>query len=262
MSVTWTLKDGVYELALGIEPCNEIGTEMLERLEAFLDDVDPEAAHALIVHSTLDKGFCAGADLRELYQGIVTRPKTEHVPAVREFLDRIHDVMNRLDMLPLTTIAAISRVCFGGGLELMLTCDLRVAERNARFAFPELRLGIIPGFGGIPRLERDVGNAMVRDLLLTGRSIRAKRALEIGLVQQVVANGEALGVARLMAQQATRFDREARVTCKQFMKPLPTARLEQEKEHFVRLFHGEAVTAALKKFVEADASGDVRPYLP
>jgi enoyl-CoA hydratase len=262
VSVTWHLQDGIYELELGMAPCNEIGTVMLDRLEAFLDDIDPEQAHALIIHSTSAKGFCAGADLKELYSGIVSRPEAEHVPAVRAFLDRIHSVMDRLDMLPLTTIACISRVCFGGGLELALTADIRVAERNARFAFPELRLGIIPGFGGIPRLKRDVGNAMVRDLLMTGRSIRATRAMEVGLVQQVVSNGEALGIARLMAKQVTLFDRDARVTAKQFIKGLPQAELDQEKEHFIRLFQGPAVRRALKKFVEATEAGEVRPYLP
>jgi len=256
--VSWTLADGVYELALGIDPCNEIGTVMLDELERFLDAVEPQKAHALIIHSTVAKGFCAGADLRELYTGIVSRPAEEHTPAVREFLDRIHSVMNRLDMLPLTTIGVIHKVCFGGGFELALTCDLLVAERSARFAFPELRLGIIPGFGGIPRLKRDVGNAVVRDLLLTGRSINAKKAAAVGLVSQVVAPKEGLGVARLMAKQATTFSRDARVTCKQFIKGLPEAELEQEKEHFLRLFQNDVVKAALRKFVE---STDVRPYL-
>lgn len=258
MSVTWTLTDGVYELALGMAPINEIGTEMLERLEAFLDGVDPSQASAVIIHSTVKAGFCAGADLRELYRGIVERPEAEHVPAVRAFLDRIHSVMNRLDMLPLTTIGVINKVCFGGGFELALTCDVLIAEKSARFAFPELRLGIIPGFGGIPRLKRDIGNAAVRDLLLTGRSVRAKRAFELGLVSQVVAPGEGLGVARLMARQMTKFDKDARTTCKEFIKPLPLAELEVEKEHFVRLFQNPVVRQALRTFVE---STNVRPYL-
>ena len=256
--IEWKLEEGVYELSLGREPCNEIGTEVLARLEEFLDTVQTDKAHTLILHSTVAKGFCAGADLRELYSGICERPREEHVVAVREFLDRIHRVMNRLDMLPLTTIGVIHKVCFGGGFELALTCDLLVAERSARFAFPELRLGIIPGFGGIPRLKRDLGNAVVRDLLLTGRSINAKKAQGLGLVSQVVAPGEGLGVARLMAKQGARFDSDARVTCKEFIKPLPVAELEAEKEHFVRLFQNDAVRAALQRFVE---STDLRPYL-
>lgn len=258
MSATWTRSDGIYELILNAEPCNEIGTTLLAALERFLDEADGSDAHALIIASSNPRGFCAGADLREFYQGLMSRPIEEHEPGVRDFLDRIHSVMNRLDTLPMTTIGVVHKVCFGGGFELALTCDLLVAEKSARFAFPELRLGIIPGFGGIPRLKRDVGNAVVRDLLLTGRSINAKKAAAVGLVSQVVAKGEGLGVARLMAKQSARFDGDARRTCKEFMKPVPYEELEREKEHFLRLFQGPAVTAALRKFVE---STDVRPYL-
>ena len=84
---------------------------------------------------------------------------------VRDFLERIHRVLNRIDASPLTTIAAVHGVTFGGGFELALVCDLIIADKLARFCFPELRLGLIPGFGGIPRLKRDLGNAVVRDLL-------------------------------------------------------------------------------------------------
>ncbi len=257
--IEWRVDEGVCELALGLPPCNEIGTEMLARLEAFLAALDPKQVRAVVIHSTLRSGFCAGADLRELYAGLISRPAEAHEPEVRAYLDRIHRVMDRLDMLPLTTVGAIHGVCFGGGFELALTCDLLVADRSARFGFPELRLGLIPGFGGIPRLKRDVGNAVVRDLLLTGRTINAKKAATLGLVSQVVAPGEALGVARAMARQATRFHPDAADTAKAFIKHLPSEDLAREKEHFLRLFRSPVVAEALRRFVE---SKDLRPYLP
>ena len=254
-----TLQDGVYELTLAAEPCNEIGTRMLAALEEAVASLDPAAGRALIIHSSVRRGFSAGADLRELYEAIAVRPAEEHVPALRAFLDRIHAVMDTLDMLPMTTIGVVHGVCFGGGFELALTCDLLISERTARFCFPELRLGIIPGFGGIPRLRRDLGNALVRDLLLTGRSINARRAQQVGLCSQVVARGEGLGVARLMAAQAAKFAPDAQATAKRFMKPLPAEALAEEKEHFIRLFESPVVRDALRRFVE---STDVRPYLP
>lgn len=257
--IEWSLKEGVYDLRLGQQPCNEIGTEMLTALERFLDQVDTESAHAVVIRSTVRGGFSAGADLRQLYNGLKDRPESEHEGALREFIDRIHSVMDRLDTLPLTTIGVIHGICFGGGFELALTCDMLIAEKNARFAFPELRLGIVPGFGGIPRLRRDVGNAVVRDLLLTGRSINAKKALSVGLTSQMVPVGEGLRAAWATARQATKFDREAVRTCKQFMKPLPADELAQEKEHFIRLAQRPILKLALKKFVESD---DPRPYLP
>jgi enoyl-CoA hydratase/carnithine racemase len=257
--IQWSLKEGVYELVLGQSPCNEIGTTMLEALERFLDQVDTESAYAVVMRSSVRGGFSAGADLRELYEGLKDRPDKEHEPLLREFINRIHSVMDRLDMLPLTTIGVVHGVCFGGGFELALTCDILIAEKSARFAFPELRLGIIPGFGGIPRLRRDVSNAVVRDLLLTGRSINAKKAQQVGLVSQVVPVGEGLRAAMATARQATKFDREAAATCKRFMKPLPREELAAEREEFVRLAQRPILKLALKKFVESD---DLRPYLP
>jgi enoyl-CoA hydratase/carnithine racemase len=257
--IRWTLQDGVWELELGREPCNEIGTTMLDALERFLAEVDLENASALIVHSTVKGGFSAGADLRELYLVLLDVPEKEQEPGLRRFIDRIHAVMDRLDMLPLTTIGVVHGVCFGGGFELALTCDILIAEKSARFAFPELRLGLLPGFGGIPRLRRDVSNAVVRDLLLTGRSINAKKALASGLVSQMVSVGDGLRAARATARQCTKFDPEAAAACKRFMKPLPREQLRQEKEHFIRLANRPFLKAALKKFVESD---DIRPYLP
>lgn len=252
-------QNGVYELALGRPPCNEIGAEMISALESSLDQVDLKSGRALIIYSALAKGFCAGADLRELYAGMIERPANEHQPLVKAFLDRAHRVMNRLDTLPLTTIGVINGVCFGGGFELALTCDLLIADRTARFGFPELRLGLIPAFGGIPRLKREMPNGVIRDLVLTGRSINAKRAFDLGLVSQLVAPGAALNVARATARQITLFDAETSRTAKAFIKPLPEAELEQEKELFLRLFQNPAVKEALNRFV---SSRDPMPYLP
>ena len=119
----------------------------------------------------------------------------------------------------------------------------------ARFAFPELRLGLIPGFGGIPRLKRDLGNGFVRDLLLTGRSVNATRAQAVGLVAQLAAEGEALKVARATAAQITKFDPATRAAAKKFIKPDSARRASPEIDLFCELFSRPAVMAGLKKFV-------------
>jgi enoyl-CoA hydratase len=181
------------------------------------------------------------------------------VAGVREFLLRVHKVLNTLDASPLTTMAAVHGVTFGGGLELALACDLIIADKMARFCFPELRLGLIPGFGGIPRLKRDLGNAVVRDILLTGRSINATKAANVGLVSQLVAEGQALNVARATAAQIRKFDRQTSATAKHFAKPIPYAELREEIEVFCDLLARPAVDEGLRKFVE---STDALPYLP
>jgi len=294
-TLTITFDEGVVEVQLARDPCNEIGTTTLselERLVAFTAD-HAHDIRGLVMHSA-QAGFCAGADLRELHatleggshplrraaQSLEQLPQVSWVPhrargwvrrgvrraispllmrQLRSFLLRIHAVFDALDQAPFTTVAAVHGVCFGGGLELALTADMIVADRTARFAFPELRLGLVPGFGGVPRLEREVGNATVRDLLLTGRSLRAKRAHEVGLVSQLVAKGEALNTARAMARQAARFHPATVARAKRFIKPLPRRRLNEEIDTFCEMFSSGEIRQALDRFV---SSSDVRPYLP
>lgn len=260
-TLSWELVDGCVELALHREPCNELGSATLEELERFVDALEAvsDEAHALIIHSTLKCGFSAGADIRELYRRSQETAGAARVSGVRDFLERIHRVVNAIDASPLTTIAAVHGVVFGGGFELALVCDLIVADKMARFCFPELRLGLIPGFGGIPRLKRDLGNGVVRDLLLTGRSINATKAQSVGLVSQVTAEGEALRVARATAAQVKKFDRATSAAAKQFIKPIPYDELRAEIDIFCDLFTRPAVEAGLRRFVE---STDAQPYLP
>jgi enoyl-CoA hydratase/carnithine racemase len=254
-TLSWQIVNGAIELALHRDPCNEIGSVTLEELEKFAAALPLLAndAHALIVHSTLKAGFSAGADLRELFRRGQEMEKGEALRGVREFLERIHSVMNALDAAPLTTIAAVHGVTFGGGFELALVCDIMIADRMARFCFPELRLGLIPGFGGIPRLKRDLGNAV------TGRSFNVMKAQQIGLVSQIAAEGEALRVARGTASQALKFDRRTAAAAKAFIKPIPYAELKQEIDIFCDLYSRPAVEEGLRKFVENEG---VQPYLP
>lgn len=260
------LEAGVLTVTLAQPPANEIGRDMLAALETVAATLrDPPAeVRAVVITSALPRGFSAGADLRELHRTLVERREAGEGEAAREaeltgFLDRIHAVMEAIDRAPVTTIAAVHGVCFGGGLELALACDLIVADRTARFAFPELRLGIIPGFGGVPRLRRDVGNAVVRDLLLTGRSLGAERAHAVGLVSQLAGEGQALVVARRVAEQSARLERRAVALAKRFAKPDLSRELAEEKALFLRMFREHDVEGALARFA-ADTSA--MPYLP
>jgi enoyl-CoA hydratase len=260
-TLRWDWSAGVIELTLDNPPANEIGTATLADLEKFVaafPTLAPETA-VCIISSAQKSGFSAGAGLRELYEGAAALNGAKRLAGVRDFLERIHAVLNAIDAAPFVTIAAVHGVCFGGGLELALVCDLIVADKMARFAFPELRLGLIPGFGGIPRLNRDLGNAFVRDLLFTGRSVNATRAQAVGLVSQLAAEGEALNVARSNANQIKKFDSFTRAAAKKFLKPIPHDELRKEINLFCELFTRPAVMAALKKFVD---STDAMPYLP
>jgi len=281
-TLSWRHRGPAVEVELHRAPLNEIGTTTLAELEELAAYVRQGAggARALLIYSSRP-GFCAGADLRELHAGLASRSEglraaAERLPSlaqrglrraarpvvrrqVRAFIDRIHAVFDTLDTAPLTTIAVTHGVVFGGGFELALTADLIVAERSTRFCFPELRLGIIPGFGGVPRLQRDLGNAVVRDLLLTGRSLNAKRAHAVGLVSQVVPKGMGLDTGRRVAEQAAKFDPVTRATAKAFLKPLPVAQLARERDVFCDLVTRPETFAALQRFVDDEG---VQPYLP
>jgi enoyl-CoA hydratase len=260
-TLSWNWADGAIELVLDRAPCNEIGSATLPELEGFVEALATlqNESHALIISSARKEGFCAGADLRELYRESQLLAANERGARLRDFLERIHRVMNAVDSVPLTTVAAVQGIAFGGGFELALVCDLIIADKTARFCFPELRLGLIPGFGGIPRLKRDLGNAVVRDLLLTGRSINATKAQAVGLVSQMVAEGDALRIARSTAAQLKKFDRETAAAAKKFIKPIPFDELRREIDIFCELFERPAVREGLRKFVE---STDALPYLP
>ena len=257
----WEWREGVVELTLDHEPLNEIGTLLLGELEQFAAAIDSLApiTSACIITSARPGGFSVGGDLKELYNNALHLSPKRRVSGLRKFIERIHKVANAIDAAPFITIAAVHGLCMGGGLELALLCDLIVGDKMARFGFPELRLGFIPGFGGIPRLRRDVGNSFIRDLLFTGRTVKAEAAHQAGLLTHLAGEGYALQVARSMAQQITKFDPEARVAAKKFIKTIPYAELRQEVELFCKLFNRPQVMERLRQFVESE---DPMKHLP
>ena len=146
-ALRWEWREGVVELTLDREPLNEIGTLMLEELENFVAAFAALApiTSACIIISARPGGFCAGADLKELYHGALplarkrTRGRRAQFPGANP-----QQSLNAIDAAPFVTFAAVHGLCMGGGLELALVCDQIVADKMARFGFPELRLGLIP----------------------------------------------------------------------------------------------------------------------
>jgi enoyl-CoA hydratase/carnithine racemase len=260
-SLSWDHRDGIVELALHRPPANEIGPTTLSELQKFVSAMEANAwdAGALIIYSQLNSGFSAGGNLNELYNYARGATPAQRAADIRVLIELSHRLFNAIDTAPLVTIAAVHGVCFGGGFELALTTDLIIADKLARFCFPELRLGLIPGGGGIPRLMRDLRNNLVRDLILTGRSINADRAFSAGLLSQVTAPGEALAIARLTAAQITKLDAAARIAAKKLIKTIPHDELRREIDIFCELFSRPAVIEGLRKFIE---STSVMPYLP
>lgn len=160
------------------EALNALNTRMLRELEAAFDHLaEEQEIRAVIVTGSGEKAFIAGADIGEM-EG--------HTSEEAERFSRSgHRLMAKIEQLPQPVIAAVNGYALGGGCELALACDFRLASRNAQFGQPEVRLGIIPGFGGTQRLPRLIGPGLAKELLFTGRTIPAERAREIGLVNEV-----------------------------------------------------------------------------
>ena len=159
---------------------NAIDTVMVSELTAaFRALADDASTRVIVIAGATGPAFCAGADVREL---------SALAPAESvDFSLRIAELHALIAGAPQPVIAAINGVCFGGGLELALACDVRVASQGARFGLPEIRLGVVPGGGGTVRLQRLVGPGLARYMVLTGDIIDAQRALEIGLISELHA---------------------------------------------------------------------------
>jgi enoyl-CoA hydratase/carnithine racemase len=174
-------------------PLNLVTVELTRSLDRALAAVesDPDV-RCVVLTGTGERAFCAGSDVKEFesLQGRVGEGKL--------LLEKA--VYRRIALLPVPTIAAIQADALGGGLELALCCDLRVADERAKLGLPEVRLGVMPGSGGTQRLPRIVGIAKAKELILMGEIISALAALEIGLVNRVAAAGQALDEAMKMAE--------------------------------------------------------------
>lgn len=248
--------DGVATLTLHRpEAMNAITQRMKDELGAALESLAALAANAavrvLVITGAGDKAFCAGADIKE-------RAGTDPTPA--EFFFRqqaTHRLFTRLEQFPLPVIAALNGVAFGGGAEIALCADLRVAAEHARIGLTEVALGVIPAGGGTQRLARLVGPAKAKELLFTAARLTAAEAWSLGLVNRVVPaeqlGAEVRGLARAIADKpplALRFAKQA--VDKGLQADLQTA-LDFELYAASILFDTEDRREGMRAFVEKRA---------
>ena len=170
------------------EALNALSFALIRDLGRAFDEVAAGDARALLITGAGGKAFCAGADIKELTGRNLAAQKHDAEFAQATFA--------KLDRLPMPSVAIVNGYAFGGGLELALACTFRISTRNARMGQPEIKLGLIPGYGGTQRLPRAVGEARALEMIMTGRTVDAEEAHRIGLVNRLI-DGDAVaqGVA-------------------------------------------------------------------
>jgi enoyl-CoA hydratase len=172
---------------------NALNSETLKDIETVIDELaDDDAIFAVIVTGSGEKAFVAGADITEM--------KDLNVMAGRKFGILGNRVFRKLENLEKPVIAAVNGFALGGGCELSMACDIRIASTKAKFGQPEVGLGITPGFGGTQRLARIVGTGMAKEMIYTGKIINAEEAFRIGLVNKIVEPDKLMDEARALAK--------------------------------------------------------------
>ncbi len=228
------------------EKLNALNPQVVEELGQALLELEEERPRAIVVTGAGERSFVAGADIAAM---------SEMAPLeAKRFAEIGHAAMALLDRSPVPTIAAVNGFALGGGCELALACDIRIAAENALFGFPEVSLGILPGMGGTQRLPRLVGPAIAKELIFTGRRIGADEAHAIGLVNRVVAQGEALKAAREVAAEISANGpiavRHAKAAANRAFDVDLVGGLEYEADQFSLLFSTEDAREGMGAFIE------------
>src|SRR5215207_418253 len=196
------LEGGVAKLTLNNPPLNLVTLEMAQRLIEALEVLDgDECVRAVIVTGAGERAFCAGSDVKE-FAAVRDR-------VVEKKLARENEAFSGFESLSKPVIAAIEGLAYGGGCEISMACDLRIIAASARMALPEVKLGVVPGSGGLFRLPELVGPARALELMYLGDPIGANEAERMGLVNEVVPDGEALQRALHIARRISHQPKEA-----------------------------------------------------
>lgn len=246
--------DGVAIVTLDHPKVNALSTAVLGRLEQVARELTDQPARAVVVTGGA-RLFAAGADITEFAAD--PDPASFRIAAperVREVGGAFLTALDAVAAIPCVTIASVSGFALGGGCELALACDLRIASTKAKFGQPEILLGIIPGGGGTQRLPRLVGVSRAKDLILSGRQVDAEEALRIGLVDRVVEpdelDGAALAWAQTFAAGPPASTALAKAAIDEGLSTDLTTGLAIEQDRFVESFATADATTGVASFLE------------
>jgi enoyl-CoA hydratase len=225
---------------------NALNPEVLKELDAALDGIDTNRCRCLIVKGEGEKAFVAGADIGSMSK--MTKAEAKELGKLG------NDVFRKLETFPVPVIAAVTGYALGGGCELALACDFRIAAENAVFGQPEVGLGITPGFGGTQRLARVIGPGKAKEMLYTAKNIKADEAFRVGLVNSVVPVGtcleEAVKLAERIARNAPIAVRATKKAVNEGLEMKMDDAIVLEEELFSSCFESADQQNAMAAFVE------------
>lgn len=248
-------KNTLYEKGDGIatvtinrpQVLNALNPDTVQEISARLDDaMKDEAIHVIVITGAGDRAFSAGADLN-IMQGI-------SASKAREFSRGGQEVFEKVETLDKPVIAAINGFALGGGLELAMACDLRIASENAKMGQPEINVGLIPGWGGTQRLPRYVGKAIAKELIFTGKMIDARTAERYGLVNAVVPPDQlktaVIALAKELMKKPHMGIRLAKELVNSSTETNPRTGMAHEAESFGVISQTEDFKEGVKTFIE------------
>ncbi|MGX6970847.1 enoyl-CoA hydratase-related protein [Vagococcus bubulae] len=228
------------------EALNALNTEVLEALEIILEKIEEEDIKLLVITGNGEKAFVAGADITEMSDMNTMQAKV--------FSEKGNRVFSKIETFKIPVIAAVNGFALGGGCELALSADIRIASYNAKFGQPEVGLGIIPGFGGTQRLSRTVGMPKAKELIFSGKIISAEEAERIGLVNEIVEAEElmttTLELAKKIAKQAPLAVEMSKKVMNEGINMTISQGLDYEAASFGALFSTEDQKEGMYAFIE------------
>lgn len=247
MSVELSFRDDLAFVTLNRpEALNALSFEVLREISSAFDEVKASDARALVVSGQGGKAFCAGADIKEL--------TGRDMVAQREGAVFGQSVFRKLDQLLIPSVAVIRGYAFGGGLELALACTFRVATSSAKMGLPEIKLGLVPGYGGTQRLPRIVGPARALELILSGSTVDAAEADRIGLVNRVVDDGDPQQIGRDFCAQFVGYSKVASLLARQAVLRACDVSLEEglrvEADLSTLAFQSDDAEEGMRAFIE------------
>lgn len=245
--------EGVAIVTIDNPPMNVLSRQVTQELgEVFAALAEDTEVIAAILTGAGSRAFMAGADIKEFPQSLGLEKEE-----FKRNNGNSHEILNFIADLPKPTIAVLNGLAFGGGCELALTCDIRIAEAHVKVGLPEIKLGLFPGGGGTQRLPRLIGPSKAKELMFLGEPLSAEEALKIGLVNQVVESGKGMETGLSMAKKMASYSLQALSRIKTAVNEgFDTSfgqGMEIEAELFAQVFQTEDVKEGVRAFIEKRA---------